>query len=140
MGSRLLLKQQYMILILLQKELQLTYYWHTEYTMVSRCGCSKNELYGQGQPYGFSQFKYQPVQVKLEVDSANIKQFLLNSFFKCYSFSYIPGFMNPSGVLSKQWGYNNIWYLVQPLLFWKRDTANTYWLYVHIHLFIYIYK
>ena len=45
-------------------------------TMVSRCGCPSNELYGWGKQYGFSSFKYQPVQVTLEVYIANIKLFL----------------------------------------------------------------
>lgn len=31
---------------------------------------------------------------------------------------------NPSDVLSKHWGYQVVWPLLRPLLFWKGDTMD----------------
>jgi hypothetical protein len=43
---------------------------------------------------------------------------------KIISYHFIPGNMNPADVLSKHWGYDQIWHLLQPLLFWQGDTGN----------------
>ena len=40
------------------------------------------------------------------------------------SLHHIPGEINPSDVLSKHWGYSNIWTQLQPILFWRGDTAK----------------
>ena len=37
---------------------------------------------------------------------------------------YIPGSDNPADILSKHWDYNSVWSQLQPLLFWKGDTAK----------------
>ncbi len=39
-------------------------------------------------------------------------------------FFHIDGVENPADILSKHWGYSQIWKLLQPLLFWKGDTKN----------------
>jgi hypothetical protein len=39
-------------------------------------------------------------------------------------FYHIDGDQNPADVLSKHWGYRQIWQLLQPLLFWKGDTKD----------------
>jgi hypothetical protein len=39
-------------------------------------------------------------------------------------FSHVDGPKNPSDILSKHWAYRNVWKLMQPLLFWKGDTAD----------------
>lgn len=39
-------------------------------------------------------------------------------------FSHIPGDSNPADILSKHWGYQQVWQLLQPLLFWQGDTAD----------------
>jgi hypothetical protein len=39
-------------------------------------------------------------------------------------FYHIPGEINPSDILSKHWGYSQIWYQLQALLFWKGDTGE----------------
>ena len=39
-------------------------------------------------------------------------------------FYYIDGDENPADILSKHWGYQQIWKLLQPLLFWKGDTKD----------------
>jgi hypothetical protein len=39
-------------------------------------------------------------------------------------FYHIPGVINPADVLSKHWGYQQVWKLLQPLLFWQGDTAD----------------
>ena len=38
-------------------------------------------------------------------------------------YSHIPGSKNPSDILSKHWGYQQIWPMLKPLLFWAGDTA-----------------
>ena len=38
-------------------------------------------------------------------------------------FHHIPGASNPTDILSKHWGYQQIWSLLKPLLFWSGDTA-----------------
>ena len=39
-------------------------------------------------------------------------------------FYYIPGDINPADILSKHWGYSQIWYQLRALLFWKGDTGD----------------
>ena len=39
-------------------------------------------------------------------------------------FIHIPGDLNPADILSKHWGYSNIWPMMKPLLFYEGDTAN----------------
>jgi hypothetical protein len=39
-------------------------------------------------------------------------------------FYLIPGELNTADILSKQWGYSQIWTQMKVLLFWKGDTAN----------------
>ncbi len=39
-------------------------------------------------------------------------------------FYHIDGNENPADILSKHWGYQQIWKLLQPLLFWKGDTKD----------------
>ncbi len=39
-------------------------------------------------------------------------------------FYHIDGDENPANILSKNWGYQQIWKLLQPLLFWKGDTKD----------------
>ena len=39
-------------------------------------------------------------------------------------FHHIPGNTNPADILSKHWDYSSIWTQLQPLLFWKGDTAK----------------
>jgi hypothetical protein len=40
------------------------------------------------------------------------------------SFSHIPGSLNPSDILSKHWGYQQVWPTLKPILFWKGNTAD----------------
>jgi len=39
-------------------------------------------------------------------------------------FSFIPGAQNPADILSKHWGYQQIWTQLKTLLFWQGDTAT----------------
>ena len=39
-------------------------------------------------------------------------------------FMHIPGSDNPADILSKAWGYQQVWGLLKPLLFWEGDTAD----------------
>ena len=39
-------------------------------------------------------------------------------------FHHIPGDVNPADILSKHWGYSQIWDQLQPLLFWRGDTGD----------------
>jgi hypothetical protein len=39
-------------------------------------------------------------------------------------FYFIPGEINPADILSKHWGYAQIWSQLKALLFWKGDTGN----------------
>ncbi len=39
-------------------------------------------------------------------------------------FYHIEGNENPANILSKHWGYRQIWKLLQPLLFWRGDTKD----------------
>jgi hypothetical protein len=40
------------------------------------------------------------------------------------AFHHIPGAINPADILSKHWGYSQVWPTMQPLLFWKGDTQE----------------
>ena len=40
-------------------------------------------------------------------------------------FYHIPGVSNPADIVSKHWGYQAIWPLLRPLLFWSGDTADS---------------
>ena len=37
---------------------------------------------------------------------------------------HLSGENNPADILSKHWGYSQVWKLLQPLLFWKGDTLD----------------
>ena len=39
-------------------------------------------------------------------------------------FYFIPGDINPADILSKHWGYAQIWSQLKPLFFCKGDTEN----------------
>jgi len=39
------------------------------------------------------------------------------------AFVHIPGDKNPADILSKHWGYSQIWSLLKPVLFWMGDTS-----------------
>ena len=38
-------------------------------------------------------------------------------------FYFIPGAINPADILSKHWGYSQVWDQLKALLFWKGDTG-----------------
>ena len=40
------------------------------------------------------------------------------------NFQFIPGKINPADILSKHWGYSQVWTRLKTLLFWHGDTAN----------------
>jgi hypothetical protein len=37
---------------------------------------------------------------------------------------HLPGAINPADMLSKHWGYQQTWMMLQALLFWKGDTME----------------
>jgi hypothetical protein len=39
-------------------------------------------------------------------------------------FEHIPGDRNPADILSKHWGYRDVWPILRILLFWAGDTAD----------------
>ena len=39
-------------------------------------------------------------------------------------FHHIDGKENPSDILSKHWGHQQVWKVLMPLLFWMHDTAD----------------
>ena len=43
---------------------------------------------------------------------------------KVVTFHHVASEANPSDILSKHWGYGQVWQLLKPLLFWKGDTIN----------------
>ncbi|MGL5935946.1 MAG: Ty1/Copia family ribonuclease HI, partial [Cetobacterium sp.] len=44
---------------------------------------------------------------------------------KAVDFRFIPGHINPADILSKHWGYQQIWASsLRPILFWKGDTST----------------
>jgi hypothetical protein len=44
---------------------------------------------------------------------------------KTVDFRFIPGHLNPADILSKHWGYQQVWAsALRPILFWKGDTAE----------------
>lgn len=43
---------------------------------------------------------------------------------KMVLFFHIPGDINPADILSKHWGYSQIWTHLRPLLFWSGDTQE----------------
>jgi hypothetical protein len=38
--------------------------------------------------------------------------------------TYLPGKFNPADILSKHWGYQTIWPILKPILFFHGDTAD----------------
>ena len=43
---------------------------------------------------------------------------------KIVLFHFIPGMNNPADILSKHWGYSQVWDTLRPILFWEGDTEN----------------
>jgi hypothetical protein len=42
---------------------------------------------------------------------------------KIVAFFHIDGKINPADMVSKHWSHNDIWPMLQPLMFWKGDTS-----------------
>ena len=40
------------------------------------------------------------------------------------TFTHSPGVINPADVLSKHWAKADVWATLQPILFWKGNTAE----------------
>ena len=51
-------------------------------------------------------------------------------------FNFIPGNINPADVLSKHWGYSQVWMQLKMLLFWQGNTIeiNGFMSYVCLHV------
>ena len=45
---------------------------------------------------------------------------------KIIAFHHINGNINPADILSKHWGYQQVWPMLQALLFWQRNTMDRY--------------
>jgi hypothetical protein len=43
---------------------------------------------------------------------------------KIIAFYHVDGVRNPADILSKHWGYQQVWKLLKPLLFWQGDTLD----------------
>ena len=43
---------------------------------------------------------------------------------KIIGFYFIEGENNPADILSKHWGYQHIWKLLHPFLFWKGNMSS----------------
>jgi hypothetical protein len=43
---------------------------------------------------------------------------------KLMTFNFIPGDNNPADILSKAWGYSQVWPTLKPVLFWEGDTLD----------------
>ena len=41
-------------------------------------------------------------------------------------FHHIPGEINPADILSKHWGYSQVWEQLQPMLFWEGNTEDLF--------------
>ena len=41
-------------------------------------------------------------------------------------FYHIPGDSNPADILSKHWGYIQVWPMLQTLMFWEGDTMTLF--------------
>ena len=39
-------------------------------------------------------------------------------------FVHLPGALNPADILSKAWGYQQVWVMLKALLFWEGDTMD----------------
>ena len=50
-----------------------------------------------------------------------VRQAIASGIIKFY---HIHGEENPADILSKHWGYSQIWHVLRPLLFWSGDTAD----------------
>jgi len=45
---------------------------------------------------------------------------------KYISMYHLSGEFNPADILTKHWGYPQVWRLLQPLLFYQGDTAELF--------------
>ena len=52
-----------------------------------------------------------------------VREAIASKFLAIY---FLPGELNPADILSKHWGYQQIWKLLQPILFYFGDTAGLY--------------
>jgi len=43
---------------------------------------------------------------------------------KIINFQHIRGNINPADILSKHWGYQSVWPMLQTLLFWQGDMLD----------------
>ena len=45
---------------------------------------------------------------------------------KYISFTFLNGKYNPTDIFSKHWGYQQVWMMLKPILFFRGDTAQLY--------------
>jgi len=45
---------------------------------------------------------------------------------KFVNFTFLDGMYNPANVVSKHWGYQQVWTMLNPILFFHGDTAELY--------------
>jgi len=53
----------------------------------------------------------------------HVREAVATGFIGLY---HLPGEFNPADIMTKHWGYQMIWRLLQPLLFYQGDTAELY--------------
>ena len=43
---------------------------------------------------------------------------------KMIAFYHLPGELNPADIQSKHWGYQQVWKMLKPLMFWQGNMAD----------------
>jgi hypothetical protein len=73
------------------------------------------------------------VNSSMQVDAKLHKRHTMLSFHRVreaiasgtVNFTFINGDINPADILSKHWGYSQIWSQLKPLLFWYGETNES---------------
>jgi hypothetical protein len=85
--------------------------------------CSKSYMFGDNKSV---------VDSSMRLDAKLHKRHCMLSFHrvreaiaaKILLYWFVPGQDNPADILSKHWGYAQVWILLKALLFWKGDTGE----------------
>ena len=91
--------------------------------MQSRCFiCTKSYMFGDNESIRSSTILHAKLHKHHQTLSFHrIREAIATGIVGFY---HIPGVTNPADLLSKHWGYPQVWDVLKPLLFWQGDIAN----------------
>ena len=95
------------------------------YIVIPQHSNQRHELHVWGQQIGHQQLHSATLQVAHKRHNALSFDCVCKAIASGYiMLTHLPGKFNPADILSKHWGYQTIWPILKPILFFHGDTAD----------------